>query len=324
MTTYVTTNRLTFAEVMKRQGADGNMVAIAEVLEERNEILKDAVWYPSNDRWANKTVRRASEPAGDWRGFNEGISPSKSQTVAVQDVIGLLEAKSEVDVEIVNSAPNPAETRSQEDIAFAAGMGKEVCATILYGNAYVSPREFNGLSVRLDSLNSSNYNVIGGGGSSNLSSIYVITWGRGMCHMAYPPGTKAGFEMQDRGVREVTDDQGTKKYLAYQTWFKWRGGLVVQHPKAIGRVANLETSGASNTFDEDHLIDLVTRMEINAGTRIYFNKKMMAYAWKRLKDKSNVYFQPGEGLDGGGPPMYFNGIPVRIAEQILNSESAVS
>jgi hypothetical protein len=141
--------------------------------------------------------------------------------------------------------------------------------------------------------------------------------------MAYPPGTSGGLEMIDRGTQEVTDSS-SNGYLAYQTWFKWRAGLVVRHPRAIGRIANLEVSGASNTFDEDHLIDLLTRMELTAGTRIYFNRKIMAYAWKRLKDKTNVYFQPGDGLDAGGPPMYFNGIPIRRVDQISNAETAVS
>jgi hypothetical protein len=315
---------MTFAELMKRISPDGNMMAIAEVLAETNAILQDAPWYPSNDKWAHKTTRRGDEPAGAWRQFNQGISASRSETVQVQDVIGVLEAKSEIDVEIVDSAPNPQEARSQEDAAFVGGMSKEMANTILYGNAYTNPEEFNGLSVRLDALNSSLYNVIGGGGSGgDTTSIFVVTWGRDMAHMAYPPGTTGGLEMLDRGVREV-NDASSNGYLAYQTWFKWRAGLVVRHPRAIGRIANLEITGASNTFDEDHLIDLLTRMELTAGTRIYFNRSIMAYAWKRLKDKTNVYFQPGDGLDAGGPPMYFNGIPVRRVDQISNAETAVA
>lgn len=318
-----TLSRMTIAEVMKRLDPDGNMAEIAEVLAEENTILQDAPWQPSNAVWSNKTTRRASEPSGTWRKFNQGVNKSRSETVEVVDTIGLLEDRSEIDIEIVNSFPDKDKARSDEDKSFIDGLGKEMTATLLYGDGVDDPEEFSGLAPRLDTLNSSAYNVIGNGGSgSDLSSIFVVTWGRD-CYMGYPPGTPVGLQMINMGIESVLDGSSLP-FLAYVTVFKWRAGLIVRDHKCIGRVCNIEDAGASNTFDEDALIDLLPRMRTGPGTRIYVNKTVMSQAWKRLKDKTNVYFTRGEGLDAGGPPMYFNGYPFRQVDQILITEGAVA
>jgi hypothetical protein len=318
----LTINRMTIAEVMKRLDPDGNLAEIAEVLQEENDILQDAPWMPSNAVWANKTTRRASEPAGTWRKFNQGVAKSRSETVEVLDTIGLLEDRSEIDVEIINSFPDKEKARSDEDKSFVTGLSKEMAATMIYGDGVDDPEEFTGLAPRLDALNSSLYNVVGTGGTaSDLTSIYVVNWGRD-CYMGYPPGTQAGLEMINMGIESVLD-ASSNPFLAYVTVFKWRAGLIVRDHKCIGRVCNIEDAGASNTFNEDTLIDLLPRMRTGPGTRMYVNKTVISQMWKRLKDKTNVYLTPGEGLDAGGPVMRFNGIPVRQVDQILITESAV-
>jgi len=315
---------MTIAEVLKRLDPNGSLAQIAEVLQETNDILMDAPFMEGNDMWSNKTTRRASEPSGTWRKFNAGIDKERSETVEVVDTIGLLEARSEIDMEIINSFPDKSAARSQEDMAFVEGLGKEMVATMLYGDATDDPEEFTGLSPRLDSLNSSAYNVIGAGGSGgDTTSIFVVDWSPSTCFMAYPRGTKGGLEHIDRGIETVLDGS-SKPFLAYVSVFKWRAGLVVRNFKSIGRIANIEVSGASNIFDEDDLIDLLTRMTRGPGRRIYVNQSIEAQMWKRLKDKTNVYLSAADGLDAGGAPMRFNGVPVRMVEQILDTETAVS
>ena len=323
MGTYTIT-KMTIAEVMKRLDPDGNMAEIAEVLAEENTIFQDAPWQPSNAIWANKTTRRASEPAGTWRKFNQGVAIERSETVEVMDTIGLLEGRSEIDVDIINSYPDKDKARSDEDKSFAAGLGKEMTATLLYGDGVDDPEEFSGLAPRLDALNSSLYNVIGAGGSGgDTTSIFVVNWGRDV-YMGYPPGTQVGLQMINMGVESVADAGGSNKFLAFVSVFKWRAGLIVRDHKCIGRIANIEKAGASNIFNEDDLIDLLPRMRTGPGTRIYVNKTIISQMWKRLKDKTNVYFTRGEGLDAGGPVMYFNGHPIRQCDQITEAETVVA
>ena len=100
---------------------------------------------------------------------------------------------------------------------------------------------------------------------------------------------------------------------------------MVRIARGIGRIVNIESSqtATSNAFDEDDLIDLLVEMDVLPSTRIYVNRNIYAQIWKRLKDKNNVYFTKNDGLDAGGLPVSFNGIPIRLVEQIVNTQTAI-
>jgi hypothetical protein len=115
-----------------------------------------------------------------------------------------------------------------------------------------------------------------------------------------------------------------KKFQAYRDWFKVHGGLVVEDIRTIGRYANIETSGTSNTFDEDYLIELMNLMLDDwAGAGIYVNKTIKTQMEIRVKDKSNVNYAFADGL-APGPVLTFKGVPVRVCEAIVNTETAIS
>jgi hypothetical protein len=141
--------------------------------------------------------------------------------------------------------------------------------------------------------------------------------------MVYPKGSVAGLEHEDRGIETVTDSSGNK-HRAYVDVFTWKAGMVVKNSKSIARLANIESAGASNLFDEDNLITLINRMTKGPGRRIYCNETVMTQMQIRLKDKTNVHFTKEDGLDGGGPVMRFSGIPIRQVDQMLITEAALT
>ena len=318
----VTDSRMGLVEVVKRHDPNGNLATIAEVLAQANPIIADAVWKEGNDIFSNKTVRRSSLPSGTWRKLNRGVAPESSDTVELIDTIGILETRAENDVEIINAFSNPQQARMDEAAAFIEGLSQEMAATMLYGNAATAPEEFTGLAPRMDAL-AATANVIGGGGSTTLTSIYVVTWGPNSVFMAYPRNTTGGLQHEDLGITDALD-ASSNKFRAYVDRFVWRAGMVVKNVKCIGRYANLEPTGTTTTFDEDELIRLINRMVIGPGTRIYCSTNMVTQMQIRLKDKSNVYFTRDNGLDGGGPVLRFQGIPVSKCEQVLDSETAIS
>jgi len=309
-------------EVVKRHDPNGNLATIAEVLAQTNSIIQDAVWKEGNDIFSNKTVRRSSLPAGTWRKLNRGVAAESSDTVELVDTIGILEARSENDVEIINAFANPAQARMDEAQAFIEGLSQEMAATMIYGNALTTPEEFTGLAPRLDAL-AATANVIGGGGSTTLTSIYVVTWGPSTVFMAYPRNTSGGLQHEDLGIVDALD-ASSNKFRAYCDRFVWRAGMVVKDVRAIARYANLEPTGTTTTFDEDELIRLINRMVTGPGTRIYCGTEMLTQMQIRLKDKTNVYFTRDQGLDAGGPVLRFNGFPVHKVQQILDTETAIS
>lgn len=318
----VTDSRLGLVEVVKRHDPNGNLATIAEVLAQQNDIVADAIWKEGNDIFSNKTVRRSSLPSGTWRKLNRGVAASSSDTVELVDTIGILEARSENDVEIINAFNDPKQARMDEAQAFIEGLSQEMAQTMLYGNATLAPEEFTGLAPRLDAL-AATANVIGGGGSTSLTSIYVVTWGPNAVFMAYPRNTSGGLQHEDLGIMDAKD-ASSNPFRAYVDRFVWRAGMVVKNPKCMARYANLEPTGTTTTFDEDELIRLVNRMVVTPGTRIYCSQNMLTQMQIRLKDKTNVYFTRDQGLDGGGPVLRFQGIPVRKCEQILDTETAIS
>jgi len=335
MATVTSYAQLTLKELANRRDPDGQIAAIVEALSEDNEIMQDAPYFEGNDYFSNRTTRRSSLPSGSWRKINEGVGTEASGTVQVIDTIGILETYSEVDKILVDSAPNPKQFRSDEDMAFVEGLGQTLASTMFYGNSSTTPEQFTGLAPRMDDLDATN-NVIGGGGTgSDLTSIWIVQWGRTKVHMVYPRNyaKTLGISHEDLGrdtlVENVENSSGvttsTTRREIYRSFFQARAGLVVRDAKCIARYANIESSGSSNIFDEDNLIKLMNRMKNRGkGATLYVNPEILSQMQIRLKDKTNVNFTLDNGLDGGGPVMRFNMAPIRISEQILLTESALT
>lgn len=328
-----TLTTLTLKELTARIDPNGNAARIAEVLHQKNMILDDIPWMESNETFSNRTVRRAAEPTGTYRKLNAGVAYEASKTIPVVDVIGMLESYSKVDVRLAEAAPNGAAAfRSQEDMAFVGGMGKTFAESLIYGNAAELPEEFTGLAPRMDAATDTNV-IDAGGSGSDCTSIFVVTWDvADGVHGIYGRGSQGGLQMHDEGIvvmgeKPVAGTASAQTLINrwYVTHFAWEGGLAVRDPQYMGRVASIESSktGTSNIFSEDDLIDLLVEMETGPSTRIYMHRNIMAQAWKRLKDKNNVFFGRNEGLDAGGMPLNFNGFPIRQVDQISITETAL-
>ena len=315
---------LTLQDVAKRHGADGNMMTIAEVLEKEVPIVEDAPWIEANDIFSNLSLRRSSLPSGTWRKLYTGVGAEKSDIIQVRDVIGILETESKPDCVVIDAHKNPAQARNDEDMAFVQGLSQTMASAILYSNTATTPEQFTGLAPRLDALATTTNCLTAGGSGSDLTSIYVVDWGMNTAFMTYPRSSMAGLQIEDLGRQRVLDTS-QNSYMAYITRFVWNAGLVVKNNRSIGRIANIESAGAANIFDEDDLITLLNRMTKGPGLRIYMNETVQTQAEIRLKDKSNVNWSVGEGL-GGVPLLRFRGVPVRMIDSqiLLNTEAALT
>lgn len=317
-------------EQAKRLDPDGKLSIIAEVLNlEMGGILEEWPWKPSNDIWTNKTLRRGSLPNGAWRKLNSGVATEVSRTTEVLDVIGMLETYAEYDKEYIDNFPSPAVARMDEARAFLEGLGQTLITAILYGNANADPDQMHGLAPRLATVDGK-YVIDGGGTGTDVTSVYVVTPGVVETYLIYPKNsTTLGIQHKDLGEVTITDATtlapNTSQFQGYRDHFQVKCGFVVRDPRCIGRVANIETAGTTNTFDEDDLIKLLNYMKKNAGTRIYCNQTITTQAEIKLKDKTNVNWSAEAGL-GGLPFMKFRGIPVKMIDEqlLLNTETAIT
>ncbi len=326
MATTVTRDRLTLVETAKRTNPNGDLATIVEVLEESNPILEDAPMIEANGRDYHKIVRRLSNPTGTWRQLNKGVSPSVSNTIPITEGMGMLMELNESDKRLVDMSPNPTEYRMQEARSTIEGMSQNVAETMIYGNASVDTTEFDGFATRMATLNADG-NVIGGGGTgSDLTSVYLVQWGVNKVTGIYPKGGSGnlGVKHTDNGITMLEDGDGYK-YPGYQSLFEIDMGLSVNDSRCIARYANIEASG-SNAFDEDILIRLINRMYLGGkGCTLYVSKELKTQMQIKLKDKSNVYYTAGKGNGLSGEEiMFFQGHPVKMVDQILDTETAIT
>lgn len=323
MGTEVSSNaQYTLLELAKRTN-QGELIAIAEVLNETNEIMQDAVWMEANQLLGHVGTRRTALPTGTFRQANQGVALETSTTRQIQEPIARLEALSDIDEAIIDIAPNKQEARSQEDRAFVEGLGQTLCQTLIYGNTSTDEEKFNGLATRYDALSDSN--VLGASGTGDdTTSLWIVEWGPTKVHMLYPKGSKAGLEMNDKGKQRITATS-TTFYYAYETQFVQWCGMFVHDDRCVQRIANIETSGSSNTLNDDQIIEALNLLPTAGGSgqaRIYVNRTLKTQLDIMAKDKSNVNYTSDTAF--GKPVTSFRGIPVRLVEQILNTETAIS
>lgn len=322
MATIAVQNMLTLLELAKNIAPNGQLHKVAEILTKVNRIWDDMPWFEANDVFSHVSAQEFSEPSGTLRALNEGVGMEDVQTTNIRDVLCMLETFCNSDVALVDAAPNPTAFRNNRAARFIRGLSKTFVTNVFYGNNGTNPASFNGLAVRLDALSQTNV-VDGAGTGSDVTSIYVVQWGEGKAWMGYPRGSSIGVYHEDMGRKTVTLPSGLKM-VAYEDWFKIHGGLVVEDVKCIGRYANIETAGTTNTFDEDLLITLMNLMSDDwAGAGIYCNATIMTQMEIRAKDKTNINYSFAEGL-APGPVLTFKGVPVRKCEAILDTEDAIT
>lgn len=322
MATLTTNTQLTLLELANRSN-DPNAIVVAEVLNETNEFLIDAVWLPANGDTTHKGSQRTSLPTGSWRKLNDGVAAEASQTKPVIENCGLLESYSKIDKELVDLAGNPLQFRSLEDRAFIEGLGQSFADAFTYGDTGSTPEKFKGLSPRVTSKTAANA-VDASGTGSDTTSIWIVQWGPGKVHLFYPKSSKSvGITAEDLGVQTVAGSTSGTLMQAYMTHFIMRAGLFVADDRCIQRICNIETSGSSNIFDEDDLITALNRLPYNgAGAVIYTNATLKTQIDINAKNKTNVAYTSAEVY--GRPVTLFRGVPVRRMDSILNTETALS
>ena len=323
MTVFNQHSQYTLVELAKRTN-NGNLLEIAEVLSITKEMFQDAVWVEANQTASHVGTKRTNLPSGTHRQANQGVASEASSTKQVAEPICRLEAHSRVDEAILDLAPDKAKARSQEDLAFVEGLGQTIETNMIYGDIDTNPEQIDGLATRYDAT--SDANVIGASGSGNdTTSLWIIEWGPMKVHMIYPKGSQAGLQTEDMGKQLVTNDSGSTYFWAWFTKFVAWYGLYVHDDRCVQRIANIETSGSTNTLDDDDIIEALNLLPQAGGggsTAIYVNRTLKTQLEILAKDKTNVNYTSDNAF--GVPVTRFRGIPVRLCESIVNTESAIS
>ena len=338
---------VTLLDFAKSLDPDGKTATVVELLAQTNALLPDMPWLEGNLPTGHRHTVRTGLPSVVWRQLYQGVPPSKSTRAQVDDTCGMLEARSEVDVDLVNLNGNASAFRLQEADAFLEAMNQNMISAILYNDTATNPERPYGLAPRYGTVSASaaiSRNVIDGGGSStDNTSVWLICWGPNTIHGIFPKGSKAGIEHKDLGEIDAFDGSNNR-YRAYADIWKWKCGLSVRDWRYIVRIANIDISDlvaltgtqaltASTNVIRLMMLAMNTIPFMGKGTPVFYaSRKVKALLQVMALEKSagamglqaaaGQFGQPGLASVQGD--LTFFGIPVRTVDALVETESVVS
>lgn len=333
-----TSNALTLADWAKRQDPDGKTAKIVELLSQTNEMHEDMLYVEGNLATGHQITQRTGLPAVAYRKMNQGVPPSKSKTAQITESTAMLEGIMEVDKDEAELGGNVGSFLESESTAFAESMNQQAQETLIYGSS-TTPEQYVGLAERYSDLNAPNgQNILDAGGTgSNNCSIYLIGWGANEICGIFPKGSMAGVEMNDLGVDWAQDDDGNR-YRAYQSQWKLKSGLCVKDWRFGVRIANINVADLRSQANtqaataETAIIKLMTRATARlprlSGVKLAYYAPRVVCEMLRVaaQDKSQNTLNIEQSTNQFGQNIFtlrFMGIPVRIVDQMLETEARV-
>lgn len=335
---------MTLADWAKLQDPNGQPAAVAEMLNQTNDVLVDAVWRQGNIDTGDQTSIRTGLPAVYWRQVNEYTASSKSESAQVTETCGSMEARSIIDVKLARLGGNVNELRASEDMAFIEAMNQEFVRTLFYGNNATDPAKFLGFAGRFSTLGAGNgVNVIDCGGTVNgqQMSAWLVGWGDSSVYCMFPKGMQMGLTHQNLGETTVYKNDGTgtlKAMQAYQSVFTWDCGLVVKDWRNVVRFCNIdavEVNGMTGIGAPTGVTNLLHRFlqgiaKIPFPRRVrlclYVNRSLWTCLTRLAMEKSSAALSIQAAASQFGGPMDMLrvfGVPVRLVDQLLTTEDRV-
>lgn len=341
----------TIIDVAQREGPNGKPLFLAEMLSQTNEILDDTPFVEANEKTGHEFAFRDSIPAGAWRSYNMGVGYSKSTAGKSRVGIGTLAAYSQIDRDLAEDSGDPEAFRESEDIAFMEGMSQTWAETLIYGNTASNAAQFMGLAPFYNTVstatakNASNVIDAKGVGSSN-TSFWLVGWNEGTFYCVFPRAGKAGLNMEDKGDTVPGYDSLGNRFEAYTSYFRWRGGLVPQDWRNGVRIANIDTTAAglagpnapdlfSLLAETMYMLPALGKRQSGIGTTdaprdrsvgvravIYVNRTGRHWMDVQATRDRNVLLRVEDYA--GMPTMGYRDVPIKIVDQILNTEQRVT
>jgi len=329
------TGALTLADWAKRLDPDGKVPIIVELLSQTNELLMDMRWVEGNLPTGHRTTVRTGLPTVAWRLLNQGVTPSKSSTAQIDEQAGILEAWSEVDVDLAKLNGNVQAFRLSEARAFIEAMNQEMAQTLFYGNGGLAPEEFTGLSPRYSSLTGGNAsNVLNGGGvtAATKTSVWLCGWGDQSLMGIFPKGSAAGLQHDDYGEQTVTVATGIggAKMRAYQERWQWKAGIALKDWRYVVRICNIDVptliakTGAADLVEL--MIKAIHRLPTLGLVKPAFYMNRTVFQMLDIQRRDDVIAGGGlryEEVDGTMRPT-FRGIPIGKTDALIETESVVT
>lgn len=328
---------------MHKASAEGTVI---ELLKQNNPILEDAIATACNMDALHRHSIRTGYPTVSWGRLYKGVKASKATMQQVDDTTGFLQARSEIDVNLLKLAPDPAKARLVDSAPYLEVMNQEMATGIFYHNTDTTPEKFKGLAARFNLYNTNipdptkpniaNQVIHGGGSGSDNTSIWFVTWADHATSLLYPKQSKAGVSIMDKGEEPVADVNGDK-YYAKVTMFEWHIGAFVKDYRYNVRIANIDVSDMlAGTVDLWALLrKAYYRMfqvygigALGGKSAIYMNRQVLETLDAQSTDRALLAANPnytalGQTQVEGRIVRTYRDMPIRMTDSLLNTEALV-
>jgi len=328
---------LSLSQVAKLLAPDGSVQIAADLLSQNNEILEDVIFMPGNGPFSHRLAVQTGLPSVYTRTFNAGTPISASQFDNLDVSYSLYSAWSQVDRDEVELGGDEAGIRFQNDKGFIEALNQNLAYQLFYGSPANNKNQFPGFALAYGNNGSGNnaaQNIIdaGGTGAASNTSIWMVGWSDNTVFCPYPKGTAGGLQIYDHGLQQAFDNNNNL-FMAYKTEFKWLAGLAIKDWRYVGRIANIAVNTANSQRIVANLIDMMSDMTIkppkngNVKYAFYCNKTVFAELKKQARKASQNALSIDVAQNQFGENrrwLYFDGIPIREVDQVLNTESQVT
>ncbi len=328
-----------------RQTANGQITDVAEVLNETNNVIEDAIVQKSTDITSHRVTRRSKLPAVSWVKVGNGWNATVGLTNQAVETIGMMKARFLAPQDVLDIQANPDKYRANQERSYIESMGQELANTLM-GNVAsgalspitVPPEEFAGFQYRLNAISTdpTKYVVNNGNDSgSDNTSIYFVQWALNKVYLITPRNMDGtGLKKEDKGLVYTSGDNAvastsatspnpTNSLWAYITEFSWNVGLAIEDQRAVKRLANIDSvSTETNTLDEDKIIQIRNNFKGNEKIYMYCNETVFTQLQILAKDKTNVNWTGDDPF--GRPQFNFLDMPVRRCDAITNDEATLA
>jgi hypothetical protein len=329
---------LSLVEFAQQLDPTGQIADVAHLLSITNRILDDAQWMEANELTTHQVTVETGLPAVYWRALNEGVQSSVGHTAQVKEPMGILEARSKIDIDLAALNGNTAKWRLQEGRRFLEAMNQEFATSLFYSDPATDRKKPMGLTPRYSDPTAGNGSHIldAGGTTGNLTSMWLMVWGSQTCFLPFPKGSKAGLLREDLGrytAQNVGGVQGAEmEVLGERFQMKW--GLAVKDWRYIVRISNIDvdelvgTSGNQTTTASTNIlrkmieaIGLIPSMEMGRAV-FYCNRKVRTGLSIMAMEKSAGAL----GLQAAASQfdLSFLGVPIKLCDSLLSTEDEVA
>lgn len=322
----------TLLDLAKIMDPDGKVATVVEILNETNEVLEDMSWLEGNLPTGHRTTIRSGIPEPTWRKLYGGVLPNKGTTVQVTDSCGMLEAYAEVDKALADLNGNTSAFRLSEDKVHLEGINQALADALFYASETTTPEKFTGLVPRFNSstaVNGENVIKADGAGSDN-TSIWLCVWGPNTGHGIIPKGSKAGFQMNDKGQVTIENVDGLGGRMeAYRTHYRLDAGLSIRDWRYFVRICNIDKSALTkNASAGSDLIDLMTQAielipSLGMGRPVFYCSRTVRSFLRRQIMNKVASSTLTMDMVAGKRVVAFDGIPVKRCDALAADEALV-